>query len=432
MVARVPGAHDRARDGGSSYGTHKQGPRPRPRDLSNGRVARRLAVAAVALVGLTSAAATSIAASPARPPARPPPPRVADRFLAPAAAGADGWQTATPAAAGMDPTTLDQARTYAFAESSTPRAWWWCAAALVAEWYAPGEGPDSWAASWSVAKSFTTALIGIASSQGQIPSIDEPLDLFPEWAGTRTRTSRSDVLHMASGLAWDEDYDPAEVRNSDIIQMGLAADEPPMPGRPLAHTPGSHCYYSSGDAMLLSGVLPQATGMSADEYAQQVLFGPLGMRQVEGGRTPQATRSPTAARHDQPRLRPVRPAVPERRQLEREQVVPPSWVEDSINVFAPRGHTATVVARLVGEPLPVVRLAARRGGPRLRRAVHLRDPQPGPGGGAQRRLRQERLSAGGRPEPLLDLPAPRPRSRPGDRPPDNWDDGTSSARSSSR
>ncbi len=314
------------------------GPR-RGRNLSNGRVARRLAVAAVALVGLTSAAATSIAASPARPGA-PAATRVADRFLAPAAAGADGWQTATPAAAGMDPTTLDQARTYAFAANQhTQGVVVVRGGKLVQEWYAPGEGPDSWAASWSVGKSFASAMIGIAISQGKIPSVDEPLSTyFPEWAGTaKGAITIKDVLHMASGLQWNEDYNPADLKNSDIIQMGLAADELAYAkSRPLAHTPGTHWYYSSGDAMLLSGIIQKATGMSADQYAQQVLFGPLGMKQVEQWQDGAGhaltycctdTTSRNFARFGLLYLN--------HGNWNGTQVVPSSWVDDSFNVFGP-------------------------------------------------------------------------------------------------
>jgi CubicO group peptidase (beta-lactamase class C family) len=88
---------------------------------------------------------------------------------------------------------------------------------------------------------------------------------------------------MSSGLDWIEDYDPSSAGTSDIVQMVLgepdelayASSQPPL------HPAGEVWNYSSGETMLMSGMLEQATGMSAEEYAQQELFGPLGMDQVE-------------------------------------------------------------------------------------------------------------------------------------------------------
>jgi CubicO group peptidase (beta-lactamase class C family) len=51
--------------------------------------------------------------------------------------------------------------------------------------------------------------------------------------------------------------------------------------RPKAEEPGEQFNYSSGTSMLLSGVLEQATGMPADEYAKEKLFDPIGMTKVD-------------------------------------------------------------------------------------------------------------------------------------------------------
>jgi CubicO group peptidase (beta-lactamase class C family) len=92
-----------------------------------------------------------------------------------------------------------------------------------------------------------------------------------------------DVLQMSSGLDWLEAYDPAAVNESDIIQLVLfELDQLAYASsRPAANEPGTVWSYSSGDTMLLSGVLEQATGMPVHEYARQELFDPLDMEQVE-------------------------------------------------------------------------------------------------------------------------------------------------------
>jgi CubicO group peptidase (beta-lactamase class C family) len=76
----------------------------------------------------------------------------------------------------MDPASLDAARAYAFADGmNTQGVVVVHDGVIVAEWYADGADEESWAASWSVAKSFTSALVGIAIEDELIPGVDEPL-----------------------------------------------------------------------------------------------------------------------------------------------------------------------------------------------------------------------------------------------------------------
>ena len=75
---------------------------------------------------------------------------------------------------------------------------------VVGEGYGEGFTRDTPQQSWSMAKSVTQALFGIASAQGLV-SIDET-NLFPEWEGDeRANISVNDLLHMASGLYFLED-----------------------------------------------------------------------------------------------------------------------------------------------------------------------------------------------------------------------------------
>ncbi|HEY8525888.1 MAG TPA: serine hydrolase [Acidimicrobiales bacterium] len=196
------------------------------------------------------------------------------------------WAVADPADHGMDPALLEQARDYAFTDGmNTQGVVVVHDGEIVAEWYAEGADQDSWAASWSVAKSFTSALIGIAIEDGLIAGVDEPMSTWiPEWEGTdRADITLRDVLQMSSGLAWVEDYAPSSAGQSDIIRLvtGEADQLAYAASRPAANEPGEVWSYSSGDTMLLSAVIEEATGMSAAEYAEQELFEPLGMERVD-------------------------------------------------------------------------------------------------------------------------------------------------------
>jgi CubicO group peptidase (beta-lactamase class C family) len=186
----------------------------------------------------------------------------------------------------MDAELLAGARTYAFSEERHTQAVVVVrAATVVAEWYAEDRDQDSLATSWSIAKSFTSALIGIAIERGEIPSVDTPMHTwFPDFLGTdKEAITLRDVLEMASGIAWNESYEPDDVGDSDIAEMALTFDESHVDivlDNEVAHPPGTFFNYSSGDTMMLSHVLQQSTGMRADQYAQRFLFDRIGITEA--------------------------------------------------------------------------------------------------------------------------------------------------------
>lgn len=200
---------------------------------------------------------------------------------------ASNWDVESPEAHGMDAAALDAALGYAFGTPSynTQGVVVVRDGVIVSERYAAGRTRDSWGASWSVAKSFASAMIGIAIADGDIESVDQPMTTWiPEWEGTsRADITLRDVLTMSSGLQWNEDYDPSSVLDSDIIQMVLFSSDQLAYAisRPSEAEPGTRWQYSSGDSMLLSRVIEEATGLSAHEFARTRIFEPLGMDRAE-------------------------------------------------------------------------------------------------------------------------------------------------------
>lgn len=75
-----------------------------------------------------------------------------------------------------------------------------------------------------------------------------------------------------------ENYDPSSIDTSDIIQIDVfqANQLAYATDRQYAEDPGSVFNYSSGDTLLLSGVLEQATGMPEGERARRKIFEPIG------------------------------------------------------------------------------------------------------------------------------------------------------------
>jgi CubicO group peptidase (beta-lactamase class C family) len=184
------------------------------------------------------------------------------------------WAVSEPAAEGMTPAALEEARQYAFApERNTQGVVVVRNGAIVAEWYADGRDAASLATSWSAGKSFAGTLIGIAIDRGDIAGLDVSLgDFFPSWQGDgRGAVTLRDLLEMRSGLRWNELADDPVFHAATDDQLAAALS------RPLDHPPGTRWNYASADSMLISGVIERATGRSAGAFAQEVLFGPIGM-----------------------------------------------------------------------------------------------------------------------------------------------------------
>ena len=188
----------------------------------------------------------------------------------------DDWEVSTPEAEGMDAGRLEDVAAYCEAHK--------CGGVVIVrhgriawERYWGDWNEDSTDNSWSMAKSVTSALVGIAIGEGKIESVDESAaDFIPEWRGTdRGKVTLRNLLSMTSGLSWSMIYDPP---SGDTIQMLISDDEVSYAvGRPLYREPGSDWYYSDGDTQIFSAIIKAATGVDAYQYAEEKLLGPIGV-----------------------------------------------------------------------------------------------------------------------------------------------------------
>ncbi|MGB0099862.1 MAG: serine hydrolase [Nocardioides sp.] len=148
------------------------------------------------------------------------------------------------------------------------------------ERYALTGGPDVAWISMSVAKSFVSALVGIAIAEGCIAGIDDPISDYivvrpgSAYDGVTIRH----VLQMSSGARWSEDYsDPTSdaLRLADAMS-GHGSLEEFVASMSRELTPGTVCRYNSGDTQALGLLLVRATGRSLGDYMQEKLCEPLG------------------------------------------------------------------------------------------------------------------------------------------------------------
>lgn len=152
---------------------------------------------------------------------------------------------------------------------------------IVHESYYKGTGKDDARISWSVAKSYLSALFGVILDQGKIDSLD---DLVVKYApelkgGAYDSATIRNVLQMSSGVTFDEDYLDFW---SDINKMGrILALGGSMDGFAAGLTetfaaPGQEWKYVSIDTHVLGMVLRGATGRSVPDLLGENIMEPMG------------------------------------------------------------------------------------------------------------------------------------------------------------
>jgi CubicO group peptidase (beta-lactamase class C family) len=141
---------------------------------------------------------------------------------------------------------------------------------------------DRWT-SFSVAKSFTSTLVGAAIRDGAIRSIDDPVTRYiPDLAGSGyDGVTVAQLLSMRSGVRWNESYtDP----NSDVARFNAQTPEGSvdpvtayMRRLPRAHAPGTVWNYNTGETNLIGVLVERATGKTVSQYLTEKVWQPYGM-----------------------------------------------------------------------------------------------------------------------------------------------------------
>lgn len=152
---------------------------------------------------------------------------------------------------------------------------------IVFEEYYLGNSEEQQHISFSVAKSFVSALLGIALAEGKITSIEQAVtDYVPELTGSGYDGVRiKDILQMSSGVKFNEDYGDF---NSDINRFsratafGTSLDEFSA-SLQREREPGTYHHYVSIDTQVLGMLLTRATQRSLSDYLAEKISQPLGM-----------------------------------------------------------------------------------------------------------------------------------------------------------
>ena len=211
---------------------------------------------------------------------------------------------------------------------------------ILYEKYFNGAERDSMLTSFSVAKSFTSALVGIAIEERYINSVNDPItDYLPELSKRDPRFENITIRHllmMASGLSYQE-MRPG-IFNGDDTLTTFYPDQrrAALEFTRILDPPGEYFLYNKYHPQLLGLILERATGRSVTEYMQEVLWDPVGMEfsgswsldsETSGFEKMEAgvnARAIDFARFGRLYL--------EQGNLDGEQVIPAEWVAESTGV----------------------------------------------------------------------------------------------------
>ncbi len=154
--------------------------------------------------------------------------------------------------------------------------------AIVHESYYKGTAPEDLRISWSVAKSYLSALFGVLLHEGAIASIDDPVTKYAPSliGGAYEKASIRNVLNMASGVTFDEDYldQKSDInRMGRVLALGGSMDEFAADINESFAEPGAEWKYVSIDTHILSMVVRGATGRPIAELLSEKIIAPMGL-----------------------------------------------------------------------------------------------------------------------------------------------------------
>jgi CubicO group peptidase (beta-lactamase class C family) len=144
----------------------------------------------------------------------------------------------------------------------------------------------------SVTKSVASTMIGIAIRRREIKNVQEPLlSFFDDYNLSRVdprlrNATLAHLLTMRSGIEWHEQDRPLDLTNT-TLQLEFSSDWVQFTlDQPMDSDPGTKWAYNSGGSHLMSAIIRKATNTTIDKYAEQQLFGPLGITDYYWKRDP--------------------------------------------------------------------------------------------------------------------------------------------------
>ncbi len=182
----------------------------------------------------------------------------------------DNWEVSSPEVEGISSSKIDKLMEMSFLDKATQAVVVIKNGKIISEKYADGYDMNSHGTSWSMAKSYYAALIGISIDKGEIGSLDDAVAKYLDYFNDeRSSITLRDLLDMSSGLDFPSHEHEKMFFQADHLdyakQVGVEKDA------------GIKFEYNNVNSMLLGDILLEATGKKADVLFEERILQPLGI-----------------------------------------------------------------------------------------------------------------------------------------------------------
>ena len=181
----------------------------------------------------------------------------------------DTWEVVSPESQNINSSRVQKLIDMSFEDDATMSVVIIKNGKIIGEQYAEGYDSDSYGTSWSMAKSFYAALIGISIEEGEINSLDDPVaDYLDYFNDDRSDITIRDLLDMSSGLEYPEHQHEKMFFRKNHLQYSkdIGVEKPA----------GTKFEYNNINSMLLGDILFEVTGLKADTLLRERILNHIG------------------------------------------------------------------------------------------------------------------------------------------------------------
>lgn len=180
------------------------------------------------------------------------------------------WESKTPDSVGIESEKVEYLFNLAFQDQATQSAVLIKNGYIIKERYSESFDQESYGTSWSMAKSFYAALIGISIDRGEINSLDDKVsDYVDYYNDERSEITIRQILNMTSGLDFPKNEHESMFFRHDQIAYVKDVGVEKLPEQVFE--------YNNVNSMIVGEILKNATGVSAEILLEDRIFKPIGI-----------------------------------------------------------------------------------------------------------------------------------------------------------
>ena len=181
------------------------------------------------------------------------------------------WETRTAQESNLNEEQIDKLFDLTFSDQATMGAVLIKDGYIVKEQYADGFNQDSYGTSWSTAKSFYAALIGISLDKGEIDSLDDPVSKYVKEYDTADKKDITirQILNMTSGLEFPSHEHEMMFFEDDHMDYAFKVG--------MESKPGEKFQYNNVNSMIIGEILKNATGKTAKTLINERIFSKINL-----------------------------------------------------------------------------------------------------------------------------------------------------------